>query len=228
MALVIGEAGVLRDAVVRALTPQGDVAVTTIEDDDLVSAACGQEAVVYLAGAGLVDAALSPAPSAERARDALRAAHAPGVSLIVAVLPEGDAYREEIDVIERDGTPYVVVEAPPLLEELAGTLYDGVTLFVPSEGAVRATDAAGVAAAVRDALVTEEQGRIVSVAVGPLAPKALLRRAAELGSRRVRVISLWKPLYRLARWIGKLFRRRAPVPVVLCERLALPVALSET
>jgi hypothetical protein len=44
MTLVIGEPGALRDAVVGALEAGGEVALTTIDDDDLVSAACGRAA----------------------------------------------------------------------------------------------------------------------------------------------------------------------------------------
>jgi len=169
----------------------------------------------------LLDALHAPNPDARRAREALRAAHAPGVSLAVFVVPEGDGYREELDVLEQDGTPYMVVAAPALVEELGTTLPKHGTLLLPRSGSMRAADACAVATAVREALTTEEQGRIVTVGA-EASPATLFKRAAQLSSLRVRILALWTPLYRLARWLWRLFRRPEPALYRELRLLASP------
>src|SRR5690606_23292352 len=104
MVLVMGNEGLLRDRIVEKLEQDGAAgAVIGIDHDDPFSMAAGSRAVVLVA---------PPHASAEIARSALSAAHAPGVEVLVVVLPEEGADPAIVDRIPEDGVPYVIVRTP--------------------------------------------------------------------------------------------------------------------
>jgi hypothetical protein len=188
-------------------------------DPDLFQRALGHHAMLYVPAASILDQKLDPEPDVDRIRAVLGASNAPGVRVLVAVLPEG--YEAEIDAIRRFGTPYVILVAPPLLEEVAQAMAAeaGKTLWLPERGRVTLAAAEAVAREAIAAIDSERQGRVIPVQGEALGPKSLLERAAATGGIRLRIrrISAW-----LYRWFGKLRRwLGGPVPAsrALVERL---------
>ena len=123
MSLLALERGCLREAIAKTLghaDPAG-VALESPASTDLFTRAFGHHAIVYGPAPCLLDGKLDPSPDVDRMRNVLRAANAPGVALVVVVIPEGDAYQAEIDALRRDGKPYIIVRAPALLEEVANS-----------------------------------------------------------------------------------------------------------
>ncbi len=219
MALLLAEPGPLKAALEAALG--GDVAVSSPRDPDLFERALGQNAIVYAPAASLLAEKLEPAPDPERIRSLLSASNASGVRVLVAVLPEGEGYRGEIDAIRHFGTPFVIFTTPPLVEEVALALRSevGRTLWVPERGSSAFATAAAVAHEAVAAIDTERQGRVIALSSEMLGPAALLGRAAAFGALglKIRRVSGW--LYRfgglLRRWLGG----RIPASRMLLERL---------
>ena len=85
-------------------------------------------AIVCTAAPSMLDGKLDPRPSPERMRTIVRAANAPGVKLVVVLVPSGEHYAEEELVLKKDGKPYVILRCPPLVEELADE-YNGKVEF---------------------------------------------------------------------------------------------------
>jgi hypothetical protein len=223
MSHVVLEDGRLRQAIVESVgkRDEGKLAVERPGSDDLFSRALGHRAIVYGPAPSLLDGKLDPSPSAARIRGVLRAANAPGVSVVVVVLPEGDGYASELDVLRRDGKPYLVIAAPPLLEEVGDVIASGAphTLWLPSGGLLRTARVAEVAHAVAEALGAEEQGRIVEV-LGEVSPApTVFRRAAEIGANHVRVRHMTPWLHRLLRPVIRWWYGREPPALALLDRL---------
>jgi hypothetical protein len=220
MALLVAEPGPLAQALEQQLAERDrSLAIARPRDPDLFQRALGHRVIVYVPAASLLAEKLDPEPDVERIRSVLGASNAPGVRVLVAVLPEG--YHAEIDAIRRFGTPYVILESPPLLEELARamTAEAGHTLWLPQRGRATFAKAEAVAREAIGAMDTEWQGRIVPVGGEVFGPKTLLERAAAAAGIRLRVrrISAW-----LYRWLGRLRRwLGSPVPAsrALVDRL---------
>jgi hypothetical protein len=220
VALLVGVAGPLISALQRELErSDGSSEVAPSSDPDLFQRALGHHAILYVPAESILDQKLDPEPDVDRIRAVLGASNAPGVRVLVAVLPEG--YETEIDAIRRFGTPYVILQTPPLLEEIAQAMRAeaGRTLWLPERGQVRAARAEAVAREAIAAIDSEWQGRVIPVEGEALGPNTLLERAAATAGIRLRThrISVW-----LYRWFGKLRRwLGGPVPAsrALVERL---------
>jgi hypothetical protein len=176
--------------------------------DDLFERALGRTAVVYAPTSSALRGVLDPAPVPERMRAVIRAANAPGCGPVVAVVPKGDGYESELDVLRRSGKPYLVIQTPPLLEEVSEELArDGIeSVWIPRTGSVEVAAAVEVAASVLAASESDWQGRTETVAGTELGLPDLFEHAADLTGRAIRVHSLWPPLHRLVspalRWLS--------------------------
>jgi hypothetical protein len=210
MVLLIADPGPLRAAIEDDLRRAGnDVAVRTPSDDDLWLAARGRRAVVYLPAANLFEALVAPAPSVARLDEALAAAGAPGVEVLVPVFPDHPAFDVEVDALRRHGRPYAALRAPALLEEIASLVPSGGrALWLPRLGQARVATAAAVAGAVREAIDTEWQGRVTPIPSDRLDAAELVRRAAATSGRTLSVRALGPWLYRFARSLLRWLRRR--------------------
>ncbi|MFC1641795.1 hypothetical protein ACFL5O_03775 [Myxococcota bacterium] len=222
MVLLVAKRGPLRKAIRHLFRKNGlNVATVTPAHSDLFGRALEQRVMVYLPSSSLLRGKLAPRPDLERLQRVLRATNAPGVRTLVAVVPQGGAYAIEVDAIQRFGTPYVIVEAPPLLEEIGAELAADTVraLWLPERGATPATSAQAVAREVMAASFTKWQGRVVPTACELYGPAELAREAARLVGVELRVRSTWTWLYRLfaiARsWLGS----RVPAAQALAECL---------
>lgn len=222
MVLLVAEHGPLRKAIRHQFRRNGGEVVTAAPShSDLFGQALAQHSVVYVASGSLLAGKLDPQPDPERIERVLRATNAPGVRTLVAVLPQGGAYTVETEAIQRFGTPYVIVEAPPLLEEIGAALAADTarTLWLPVQGKTPATPAKLVAREVLAATATEWQGRIVRAASKLYNPTELARAATRKVGAEVRIRSIWAWLYRLLaiarNWLGA----RVPTAQALAERL---------
>ena len=221
MVLVMAMPGAARDAVVSRLEQNGRATnVVTPDCDDPFSAALEHKQVVYIQHRHFDDV---QGAAQERMRAALSAAHAPGIEVLVVVLPH-EGCDEELGMLAKDGVPYVVLRVPTLIEELGGELDDRRWLFVARDATTRAIEAAALAKAVHDALDTEEQGQLCELGDLPLPVWAALERAAEAAGHRVRVVALWPPLFRALSWLAKLLRRRMPPALEAGRLLAMPAS----
>ncbi len=99
-------------AIRQAIRASGEeVRVAAVgEPSDLFMAALDCRAIVCTAAPNLLDGKLDPRPSPERMKTVVRAANAPGVRLVVLVVPSGDHYAEEELVLKKDG-----ITKPPAL-----------------------------------------------------------------------------------------------------------------
>lgn len=161
MILLTSTGPVLGDAIRDGVASHGEAvrSVLTGSAIEAVVAAWGCEAIVYVAGASMLDAQLRARPAADRARNVLHAAAMPGVKLIVGVMPTGEAYGGEEEVLEGGDVPTVILRCAPLIEEVEAAgkrewLREGSRV---TTGAMLATT---VARALRD---TTWQGRKVEV-----------------------------------------------------------------
>lgn len=223
MLVLMSTPGALRDGLAASLRQAGhQTKIVEPEHDDPFGAAAGAKAVVYVPSPNLRDDTTALA-SRDRVQAAITAARAPGVEVLVVLLPLS-GYGEEIDALATEGIPYVVLRAPMLIEELGEALGPARWLFVGKDESVRALELAAVARAIEEAVETEEQGRVSELGQSPLPAWAALERAAEAAGRRVRVIAMWPPLARAARWLARLLRRDPPPALATCERFALPQA----
>ena len=210
MVLLIAEDGPLRAAIESELRDAGiPTKVASADHDSLWLEAKGHEAVVYLPSSSLLDGHLDPAPDPERMREVLGAAGAPGVEVVVPVFPVGEAWNAEIAVMKRHGRPYAALRSHPLLEEIAELVPgDAPALLLPRIGNAVYCRSATVAAAVREAIHTEQQGRVSEVEAKSGDVATLVQRAVEATQAPVRVRALWPWLFRLARPLFRWFRRR--------------------
>jgi hypothetical protein len=222
MVLLVADRGPLRTAIERELSQSTEGAVLARSTDtDLFQRALGQRAIIYVVSASLLEGKLDPEPSTARVGRILSASTAPGVRILVAVVPCGGGFEPEIMAIRRFGTPYVIVEGPPLFEELAEVIAadDPKTIWLPAQGHAAMTFAHAVARETRVAIDTEQQGRVVPVTAEALGPVASVRRAAASRALRTRVHRLWLWAYRLAGRIRKRMKSAPPRYRVLLERL---------
>lgn len=126
----------------------------------------------------------------------------------------------ELDVLRRAGKPYVVVSAPPLLEEIGATIAgDAGTLWIPESGSIEAAHASDVARAVLAASESEYQGRVERVHGDQMDLATLFREAAGTSAREVRVRGVWPPLHRAIRPVARWLRRGEPPGLSLASEL---------
>lgn len=219
MLLLMSNEGSFRDALVSALLALGrEVETVAPRHEDPLGAALGCRAVIYVAPRD-EHGATQDEPGIEAA---LAASRAPGVEVLVAVMPAsgGDA---ELARLRRDGTPYVVLRAPVLLEELGASMDDDRrVLLVGSDETMRALGAEALARAVLEAVETEDQGLVTELGQHPVTAQDALSQSAVLAGRQVWVIALWPPLLAALRWVARRLRRTPPGARATCPRLALP------
>jgi len=200
MVLLVSEPGVLRNALEQRLGCQpSDVVPARIAGADAFSMATGKRAVVYVAAANLLEASVDPRPDPARMRRVVGTANAPGVELLVAVMPRGGAYGPEIDVLRRSGKPYIIVESDPLLEEVGALLKSDSrrAFLLPREPQKTAfTRLERVTAAVASAIDSDAHGSRFSVQHESAPLPEVLRRAARELRRPARVFGVPSSLYR--------------------------------
>jgi hypothetical protein len=193
--------------------------VAASNDDDLFGCALGCRAVIYVAAPNQLVAKVEPAADRERLLRVLAATSAPGVEVIVAALPEHDAYLCEFETLRRHGKPFVALRVPALVEEVAASLPERASLWLPSRGCTAVGRAKAVAQAVALAVDTEEQGRLTGAPSELANPVTLMREAAALrgGGVRVRSVAAW--VYRLLRGVARWFGAQEPGALRLAEAL---------
>lgn len=123
MILGVMSDGPLASAIREAIgeMPQTVRSVRLRSSGELFMAALGCRALVCASAHSMLAGQLTPRPSPERMRAVVRAARAPGVKLVVAVVPSGEAYAEEERVLKGDRNPFVILRCAPLIEELEGS-----------------------------------------------------------------------------------------------------------
>lgn len=222
MALIVTEhGGSLSAAICRRLDQQATAyEVAPPDDEDLFEKALQHSALVYLSAPRMLDGALRPRPSVERVQAVLGAAKAPGVEVVVFVLPDGVGYDREKEILKRKGVPYVIVAAPPLLEEISEdlALERARTLWIPRGGELEVATADQAARAVVEAIDCEEQGGEFPVPRETLDAETLFRRAAGLQGE-VRVRGVRPEVFRLVRPIARWVKRGEPAALTLCDQL---------
>ena len=230
MALVVSEQGPLWSAVTDALLSSGKhLATARPSDPDLFLLALDKQTIVYAPASSLLGGTLAPCPSRRRMQRVLRAARAPGVSLLVLLVPSAGGFAEEEALLRRSGKPYVVLRSPPLLDEIAeqmGTA-DHDALWVPRAGVAEATDADRLGAALLEAIDGGHVGSSIRVAGDTLGAPELFDRAANVfamrgAEPRLHIHAVWPPLYRLTRRMLKLLGRPEPAALELWDRLGQP------
>jgi len=202
MALLVVGDGCLRQAISDRLSKEGvGWATAAADSDDLFGDARGHRAIIYAPAASLLEGGQQPQPDTDRTLTVLHAAEAPGVEVVVLVLPQGDGYRPEIDAVARYGKPYVVLRAPLLIEEVAEELRaePGGSVWLPRLGRVAATRAESVAESVAHATQTEEQGRVVDLPGDEVDAATLVLQAAQRAGIGLRVHALGSWVYRMLR-----------------------------
>lgn len=187
-------------------------------DDALFERALGHEVILYLPVPSLLEAALEPRPDPARMRRVLGAANAPGVRRVVVVVPPGNGFAAELELLRRDGKPYIVIESPLLFEEVGKLCAYQRSLWLPRAGSVRATTADALTDAIVNATRSEWDGRVERLEGEPLDVASLFERAAELSNRRCDVYPVWEPVHRLVRPIARFFGPE-PQALVIAERL---------
>jgi hypothetical protein len=192
------------------------------EPSDLFMAALDCRAIVCTAAPSLLDGKLDPTPSPDRMRTIVRAANAPGVQVVVLVVPSGDRYAEEELVLKRDGIPYVILRCAPLVEELAEATNFHVTgsLWLERGKATEISTCADLATAVLKALEDGSlQGATVTVPMERLDLADAIRRAARVAGARTDVhmapAAVGAAYRALAGWLGV----AKPPALALYERM---------
>lgn len=208
---------------VRALLRARSLPYTLGNDraPDLFERALDCDTLVYAPTSNLLAGWLEPRPDPERMRTVLAASCAPGCSTLVVVVPSAAAYEPELDILRRDGKPYVIVEAMPLVEEFGCEIAKaGATpLWLPRSGSVPVTRADAVARAVLDASETEFQGRVHVVPATPHDLATLFRDAARATGAGVRVHAVWPPLHRIMRPVARWVLGTEPPALALAAKL---------
>jgi hypothetical protein len=155
-------------------------------------------------------------------RGIVRAANAPGVKLVVAVVPSGGRYEEEELVLKKDGIPYVILRCPPLIEELAEAANFHVThsLWLAPGKTIALSAGAVLSAAVARALRDDSlQGATVEVAATPLEVAEVTRRAARIAGASTKVRTAPRSVSAAYQAVAKWLRVPPPPALSLCERM---------
>lgn len=212
--------------VLRELAKSRDIPVALGRpgDDALFERALGCDTIVYAPASSLLSGTLEPRPDPGRMRRVIGAAHAPGCSLIVLVVPAAGTYDTELDVLRRSGKPYVVVTAPPLIEELSAEIAktDAAALWLPRTGNIDVGRAVDLAETVLEASRAENHGGVTAAPSRKADLATLFREAAAESPKPVRVVPVWPPLHRAIRPIARWLRGSEPSVLTLAARLEAP------
>jgi len=221
MILTIAGNGPLGKAILSALEGLNEEQrQAEASDPDLFMCALDCRAVVYAPASDLLQGVLRPDPDESRMQAVLRACNAPGVKLLVVVIPSGGRYQPELDLLVRHGVPYVIVEAAPLREELHESLAAATesSLWLARGSKAALTDSVRVAETVARALTADDvQGGTVQPACEQADMAEVVRSAA---GERVAVHTAPPLLDKAARkvrgWLG------LPDPALrkLCDQLS--------
>ncbi len=162
MILLTSTGSALRQVIREGLVVQGEDVWPVISGSsiELMLAACGCDTLLYVAGASLLEAQLSPQPSESRARQVLHAAAMPGVKLVVGVVPSGEDYADEEQLLLGGGVPAVILRCAPLVEEVEASPDVRAQLRGWSRFTTGAMLSSTIARALRDA---SWQGQVIEV-----------------------------------------------------------------
>lgn len=222
MILCVSGEGPLKAALVTRLTERGEsLRFADLSDDDLFGKALGCRAIVYLPATSLLEGRLRPEPSADRMSKVLGATNAPPrVELLVVVTPPG--YEQEELALRKYGVPYVILHAPPLLEELEAqpALHEPCAVWLPRGRSVAVSTASAVAGEIVRALGDDSlQGATIDAPCETLDAAEAIRRAA-MRARRASVHTVAPGIDAMVRRVGRLFDVQQPAVVALHGRLA--------
>lgn len=199
------------------------VARASTKDDDLFGKAVDHDTIVYLPARSFLGVAsgregfLSANP-----REVLAAGNAPGVQLLVTVLPASSGVTIVEEAIQRSGIPYFIVRTPSLVEELKAELdeLDGEsasTVWAPACDGIPLGDADALVRTVCECIVDERQGRTIELPATIRDVPTAVRRALGGGERRV--IPVWPPIFQMGRVAARMMRGRDTADVRLIDAL---------
>ncbi|HVU05858.1 MAG TPA: hypothetical protein VHE30_29115 [Polyangiaceae bacterium] len=189
-------------------------------DEDLFSKAVDHDTIVYLPARSLLDASsCREGPVDSEVKELLGAANAPGVKLLVTVIPAATEAQVLEEAIQRSGVPYFLVRSPALIEELKVELSGEVpeTIWVPECEGVAFGDAEALVRTVRQCLVDDRQGNTVELPAAVTDIPSALRRALSADERRV--IAVWPPLFQMGRVVARMMRGRDTPDLRLIDAL---------
>lgn len=221
MILALCAPGHVASAVREAAELLGEpVRTASVDDPDLFMVALGCRAVVYVAEPRLLDARGDCSP--ERMRAVVRASHAPGVERVVVVFPEGDVWREEALLLQKDGVGYTILRTRPLIDELADAtnLHAARSVWLPRGKTVDLASRPSLAGAIRDAITRDDWcGATIDVPSERIEIAEAMQRAAAIAGAGVRV-HVSSPgvsfaMRKLSLWLGL----EPPQLEALCDRL---------
>lgn len=221
MMLVLCAPGHIATAIREVADSLGEtVRTATSTDDDLFMKALGCRTIVYVAEPRLIDAC--DTPNADRMRAVVRASHARGIQHVVAILPRGDAWREEAVVLQKDGVGYTILRSRPLLDELADATNFHATrsVWLPRGKPVDLVPRSALISAIRDAIVRDDWcGATIDVPSERMEMAEAMRRAAQIAGAGVSVHvtspSMSFAMRKLSLWMGL----APPELETLCDRL---------
>jgi hypothetical protein len=155
-------------------------------------------------------------------REVLAAGNAPGVQLLVTVLPASSGVTIVEEAIQRSGIPYFIVRTPSLVEELKAELdeLDGEsasTVWAPACDGIPLGDADALVRTVCECIVDERQGRTIELPATIRDVPTAVRRALGGGERRV--IPVWPPIFQMGRVAARMMRGRDTADVRLIDAL---------
>jgi len=221
--LAIAGSGPLGMAVAGALEGLGEQArEASPSDDDLFMKALDCRAIVHAPSPDILPGTLKPAPDPARILSVLRACNAPGVRLLVLVIPAGNGYEPELELVRHHGIPYVIVETAPLEEELSRMIAsEGGAVWLPKDARARLSKRAAVHAAVVEALTNDElQGRSITVDADEVSLAIALRSAVESAGGAVAVHAVPRFVDRATRTVRGWLGMKDPPLRQLCNSLA--------
>lgn len=219
--LLVADEGCVAQLLADGLAVAGCVVTrASTGDDDLFTKALGHDTLVYVPARGLLDSRRREGPDVQaRTREVLGAANAPGVSLLVTILPANA--REDVleAAIQRSGIPYFIVRSPALIEELKLELEGEVpdTVWVPQCGGVAFGDAKTLVSVVRHCLTDDRQGLVIELPSTVTDMPTALRRALSAGENRV--IAVWPPIFQMGRIAARMMRGRDTRDVQVIDAL---------
>lgn len=219
MVLLAFDSGPLRKAIACRLQASGMSVVASPSSEEWFERASGAKCVVYAPVGNLLRGTLDPEPDAARMRRLLGVANAAGARTVVVVVPKGKKYDLELDVLRRDGTPYVVVESSFLLEEIGAAMSGDRQIWVPRIGRIAASTARAVGDTVGMAVELEPHGRTLHVEEVHADLASLFQRAAQSAGGAIRVHAVPPAVFDFVRPIARWIRGKEPRPLALADEL---------
>jgi hypothetical protein len=222
--LLIAEDGPLARLLAVGLERSGClVARASAQDEDLFGKAVGHDTIVYLPARSFLGVSSGregfvPANPSE----VLAAGNAPGVKLLVTVLPTSPRVTTVEEAIQRSGIPYFIVRTPAVVDELKPELEDlegeiAPTLWAPACDGIPLGDSDALLRTVCECLVDERQGRTIELPATIRDVPTALQRALGGGERRV--IPVWPPIFQKGRVAARMMRGRDTADVRLIDAL---------